>query len=67
MFSWLTTWSVILSVSTFWIAGSWISGSTVATQRPVSDTSVPAQTPITATGARMQPSTIVKFGYPGDI
>ena len=55
---WLVISFVILSVSTFWMAGSWISGSTVATHRPVSDTSVPAQTPSTATGPSMQPSTM---------
>src|SRR6266581_2710859 len=58
MLSRLVISAVILSVSTFWIAGSWISGSTVATYRPVSETSVPAQTPITATGASTQPRTI---------
>ena len=46
---------VILSVRKFWIAGSWISGSTVATHRPVLETSLPAQTPRTETGASMQP------------
>ena len=56
--SWLVIWFVILSVRTFWIAGSWISGSTVATHRPVSDTSLPAQTPSTATGPSMQPRTM---------
>src|SRR5690242_4730565 len=56
--SWLVICCVILSVRTFWMAGSWISGSTVATQRPVSDTSLPAQTPSTATGPRMQPRTM---------
>ena len=56
--SWLVISLVILSVSTAWIAGSWISGSTVATHRPVSDTSVPAQTPRTATGPSMQPRTM---------
>ncbi len=56
--SWLVICVVILSVRTFWMAGSWISGSTVATHRPVSDTSVPAQTPSTATGATTQPRTM---------
>ena len=56
--SWLVIWFVILSVRTFWIAGSWIRGSTVATHRPVLDTSLPAHTPSTATGASTQPSTI---------
>ena len=56
--SWLVIWFVILSVRTFWIAGSWISGSTVATHRPVSETSLPAQTPSTETGASMQPRTM---------
>ena len=56
--SWLVISLVILSVRTAWIAGSWISGSTVATHRPVSDTSLPAQTPRTATGPSMQPRTM---------
>ena len=56
--SWLVISVVILSARTFWIAGSWISGSTVATHRPVSETSLPAQTPSTATGASMQPRTM---------
>ena len=57
-FSWLVISFVILSVRTFWIAGSWISGSTVATHRPVSETWLPAQTPSTATGASTQPRTM---------
>ena len=56
--SWLVICFVILSVRTAWMAGSWISGSTVATHRPVSCTSVPAQTPSTATGPSMQPRTM---------
>ena len=56
--SWLVIAVVILSVRTFWIAGLWISGSTVATHRPVSETSLPAHTPSTATGAITQPSTM---------
>src|SRR6266581_5537828 len=56
--SWLVISFVILSVRTFWMAGSWISGSTVATQRPVSETWLPAHTPSTATGASRQPRTM---------
>ena len=55
---WAMTWSVILSVRAFWTAGSWISGSTVATYRPVSETSLPAHTPITETSASTQPRTM---------
>ena len=47
-----------LSVSAFWTAGSWISGSMLAMYRPVSETWLAVHTAITETGARMQPITI---------
>ena len=55
---WLVIAVLTLSVSAFWTAGSWISGSMLAMYRPVSETWLAVHTAITETGARMQPTTI---------
>jgi hypothetical protein len=56
--SWSVITVVILALSACWTGGWSISGATVATYRSVLETWLPAQTPMTASGASTQPTTI---------